>query len=87
MRFVFEDLAGEHESVARHHGLDEIFLDLAEQPAAARDHLDAARAHQADFQHVGFDDGADIEAIALRHARVGDAPAAVFVLADAGEAS
>ncbi len=85
-RLVFEHLAGEHEGVARHHGLDEIFLDLAEQPAAARDHARGARAHQADFQHVGLDDGADIEPVALRHAGVGDAPASVLALPDAGEA-
>ena len=83
---VFENLAGEHEGVARHHGLDEIFLDLAEQPAAARNHLRRARAHQPHLQHVGLDDGADIEPVALRHVGIGDAPAAVLALADAGEA-
>ena len=89
--FVFDDslvlqnFAGEHEGVARHHGLDEIFLDLAEQPAAARNHFGNARAHQTNFQHIGFDDGADIEPVALRHPRVGDAPAAVLALADAGK--
>ena len=85
-RLVFENLAGEDESVARHHGLDEIFLDLAEQPAAARNYLRGARAHQTHFQHVGFDDGADIDPVALRHVGIGDAPAPVLALADAGEA-
>ena len=32
-RLVFQDLAGEHEGVARRQRLDEIFLDLAEHPA------------------------------------------------------
>ena len=45
-----------------------------------------ARAHQPHFQHVGFDDGADIHAVALRHARMRDAPAAVLALPDLGEA-
>ena len=36
-RLVSEDFAGEHEGVAGRQRLDEIFLDLAEQPAAARD--------------------------------------------------
>ena len=86
-RLVFEDFAGEHESVAHRKHLDEIFLDLAEQAPAARNESAArARAHQPHFQHVGFDDGADIHAVALRHARMGDAPAAVLALADFGEA-
>ena len=46
----------------------------------------AARAHQPHLEHVGLDDGADIHAVALRDARMGDAPAAVLVLADLGEA-
>ena len=83
---VFEDFPGEHESVARHHGLDEIFLDLAEEPAAARNHLRRPRAHEANLQHVGLDDGADIEPVTLRHIGVRDAPAAVLALPDAGEA-
>ena len=81
-----QNFAGEHEGVAGHHGLDEIFLDFAEQPAAARNHFRSARAHQAHFEHIGFDDGADIEPVALRDPRIGDAPAAVLALADAGEA-
>ena len=85
-RLVLQNFAGEHEGVAGHHGLDEIFLDLAEEPAAARNHFRNARAHQAHFQHIGFDDGADIEPVALRDPRIGDAPAAVLALADAGEA-
>src|SRR5581483_9253733 len=67
--------------------LDEIFLDLAKKLAAARnDAAGAARAHQPHFEHVSFDNGPDIEAIALRHARIGDAPASVLALADLGEA-
>ena len=46
----------------------------------------ASRAHQAHLEHVGLDDGADIHAVALRHARMGDAPAAGLVLPDLGEA-
>ena len=45
-----------------------------------------ARAHQAHLEHVGLDDGADIHAVALRDARMGDAPAAVLALPDLGEA-
>ena len=45
-----------------------------------------ARAHQPHLQHVGLDDGADIHAVALRDARMGDAPAAVLALPDLGEA-
>ena len=90
-RLVAQDFAGEHEGVARHHGLDEILLDLAEQLAAARDRARiagtaAARPHEADLDHVGFHDGADVEAVALRHARIGDAPASVRPEADLGEA-
>ena len=67
--------------------LDEIFLDLAEHPPAARNcGAAAARAHQPHLEHVGLDDGADIHAVSLRHARMGDAPAAVLALADFGEA-
>ena len=86
MRLVFQDFAGEHEGVARRQHLDEIFLDFAEQPAAARDHLRRARAHQPHLQHVGLDDGADIHAVALRDHRMRDAPAAVLALPDLGEA-
>ena len=38
-RLVFQDFAGEDEGVARRQRLDEIFLDLAEQPPAARNRL------------------------------------------------
>ena len=87
-RLVAQDLAGEHEGVARRQRLDEIFLDLAEQAAAARRStgLERARAHQPHLEHVGLDDGADIHAVALRDLRIGDAPAAVLVLPDLGEA-
>ena len=69
-----------------------VFLDLAEHSAAAPERAGrarsaaAARAHQPDFQHGVLDDGADIEAVALPHPRIGDAPAAVLVLLDAREA-
>ena len=90
-RLVFQDFAGEHESVAGHQRLDEILLDLAEHAAAARDRpgvtgAAGARAHQAHLEHVGLDDGADIHPVALRHHRIGDAPAAVLGLPDLGEA-
>ena len=86
-----QDFTGEDEGVADAEHLDKIFLHLAEQPSAARDESAApARAHQPHLEHVGFDDGADIHAVALRHARMGDAPAAVFakscILPDLGEA-
>ena len=84
--FVFENLAGENKSVARHHGLDEILFDLAQQPSAARNDLRGARADEADFQHVGFDDGADVEPVALRDVGVGDAPAPILAFADPGKA-
>ena len=85
-RLVLQHLAGEHEGVARRHGLDEIFLDLAEHAPAARNHLRGARAHQPHLQHVGFHDGADIHAVHLRDARMRDAPGAVLGLLDLGEA-
>ena len=71
-RLVTHHLAAEHKGVADHQPLDEIFLDLAEHPAAAADDAGgtgtaAARAHQAHLQHRLFDDGADIETIALPH--------------------
>ncbi len=46
----------------------------------------AARAHQPHLQHRLLDDGADVEAIALPHPRIGDAPAPGLVLLDAREA-
>ena len=66
------------------------FLDLAQHAAAAperagRSGTAAARAHQAHLQHGVLDDGADVEAIALPHPRIGDAPAPLLVLLDARE--
>ena len=90
-RLVAHDLAAEHKSVAGDQSLDKIFLDLAQHPAAAADHAGgagaaAAPAHQLYLQHRLFDDGADIETIALPYLWIGDAPAALLVLLDAGEA-
>ena len=48
--------------------------------------LGGARAHEAHLQHVGFHDGADVHAVHLRDAPVRDAPRAVAVLPDFGEA-
>ncbi len=85
-RLVFQHLAGEHEGVARRHRLDEILLDLAEQPAAARDHFGGTRAHETHLQHVGLHDGANIHAVHLRDARVRDTPTPVLHLPDLREA-
>src|SRR5204862_5015574 len=87
-RLIAHHFAGKHKGVADDEAFNEIFLDLAENPAAAADHAGvaasaAARAHQLYLQHRLFDDGADIEAIALPHARIGDAPFALLVLLDA----
>src|SRR6185312_12594069 len=67
-----------------------IFLDLPQHAAAAGDRAGrtrarSARAHQTDLQHRLLDDGADIEAIALPHLRIGDTPAPLLVLPDARE--
>ncbi len=83
---VFQNLTGEHERVARHHGLDEILLDLAEHAPAARNYFRRSGPQQADFQHVGFHDGADVKPVALRHIGMGDAPKPVFAVADTREA-
>ena len=48
--------------------------------------MSALAAHEPDFQHIGLDDRADIHAIGLRDPAVGDAPAAVLLLLDLGEA-
>src|SRR5262249_48020558 len=69
----------------------EIFLDLTEQLAAARNRAGIAvarlaRPHQPHFQHVGFDNGADIHAVALRHPRMRDAPYSILALPDLGKA-
>ena len=73
-----QHLAGEDEGVAGRELLDEIFLDLAEHAAA---HEHARRLERAAFQprephaqHRRFDDGADIEPVLLRDARMRDAP-------------
>src|SRR5205814_5741951 len=88
---VAHDLAAEHKGVAGDQPLDKVFLDLAEHPATAADHASgpgatAASAHQLDLEHGFFDDGADVEAVALPHPRIGDTPAAQLVLLDAREA-
>src|ERR1700748_1939427 len=88
---ITHDFAAEHQSVADREPLDEIFLDFAEHAAAPRDRAGrpstaGARTHQAHLEHRLFDDGADIEAIALTDFRGGDAPTTVFILFDAGEA-
>ena len=90
-RLVAHHFAAEHESVARHHRLDKSLFDFAEQPAAAADCAGgaagcAARAHQPHFQHGVFDDGADIEPVALPHFGIGDPPAALLILLDARKA-
>src|SRR4029453_4096754 len=79
-RLVAHDLAAEHKGVAGDQPLDEIFLDLAQRPAAAAAHAGgagapAATAHQLYLQHGLFDDGADVETIALPYLWIGDAPA------------
>src|SRR5262249_21361326 len=88
---VAHDFAAEYKSVAGHESLDEIFLDLAKHPPPARDgtrgaRTAGARTHQLHLQHRFFNDGADIEAVALPHTRIGDAPAALFVLLDGRKA-
>jgi hypothetical protein len=85
-RLVSEDLAGENEGVAGHQRLDEMFLDCAQNPPAARNHLRGTRAHEPHLEHIGLDDGADIHAIALRNHGMGHAPAAILALSDLGEA-
>ena len=81
-----QDEAGEEEGVARRQRLDEIFLDAAEHTAAAPGKAGAAIARDADVEERRLDDGADVEAILLGDARVGDAPKAVRPKADLGEA-
>ena len=66
--------------------LDEIFLDLAKEPAAARNYLGGARTDQPHLQHVGLDDGANVHPVALRHIGMRNAPAAVLALANPGKA-
>ncbi len=63
-RLEAHDLAREDEGVTGTELLDEILLDLAQVPPAPQPHL----------QHRRLDDGADIHAVLLRHARVGHAP-------------
>src|SRR5207248_6372615 len=77
--------------VADHESLDKSFFDLAEHAAASpqsagRSRTAAARAHQAHLEHGVFDNGADVESIALPHPRIGDTPASRLVLLDTGEA-
>ncbi len=78
-------LAGKQKIVTRPQGLGEILLDLAEHRAAAPGHA-AALAHIAHIELRHLDDGADIEAVLLGDARMGDAPQPFFRAADAGVA-
>ena len=48
--------------------------------------FEARERTSADFQHVGLDDGADVEPVALRDIGIGNAPAPVFAFANAGKA-
>src|SRR3954464_1164673 len=89
-RFVADHLAAEYKSVADHQSLDESLFDFAEHSPAARQRpgrsrAAAARTHQAHFQHGIFDDGADVETVALPHARISDPPAPLAVPLDAGK--
>ena len=80
-----QHLAGEEKGVAGRQRLQEILLDLAQQRPAARRRA-AAGAHVAHVEHRGFHDGADVEAILLRHLGIRHPPAAVPGEADAGVA-
>lgn len=82
--FETQHLAGEEEGIALHQLLKEIFLDLAERHAAAPDRALGIALDHADIQFRRLDDGAEVEAILLRDRRIGDAPATVLHLADAG---
>ena len=76
-----EDQPGEEERVARRQRLDEAFLDLAEDAACPPGEARAAVARDADVEERRLDDGADVQAVLLGDARVGDAPEAVGALA------
>src|ERR1700674_5147495 len=92
-RLEAQDFAREHERIARHEALDEIFLQFPEHAPAARDRARrtvtagclAARAHQPHLDHGFLHDGADIEPVLLRNARMADAVASVLALTDLGE--
>ena len=77
-----QHLAGEHEGVAGGELLDEIFLDLAEHAPAGEHACRLERAafqpREAHAQHRRLDDGADIEPVLLRDARMGDAVSALL---------
>ena len=69
-----QQFAGENEGLAGYQAVDEVFLDLAQNPAALELHLDGRR----------LDDGADIHAVAPQVRQRGDPVAALLV---AGEAA
>src|SRR5205814_2147618 len=78
-RFVAHDVAAKDKRVADHESLDKSYFDLAEHAAAApqgagRSRTAAPGTHQAHLEHGVFDNGADVEPIALPHPRIGDAP-------------
>ena len=79
--FEAQHQPGEKEGVADGERLDEAFLDLAEDAAAAPGKSVAAIAGDAHVEIGRFDDGADVEAILLGDLAVGDAPEAVGALA------
>ena len=57
---------------------DETFRDFAQDAAALpRAAFAAARRDEADFQHRGVDDGADVQPVLLGDARIGDAQQAI----------
>jgi hypothetical protein len=43
-------------------------------------------AHESDFEHIGLDDSANIHPISLRDSAIGNAPHAILLLLDFGEA-
>jgi hypothetical protein len=69
---------GEEESVADGQRLDEAFLDLAEDASAASGEGVAAVAGDADVEVRRLDDRADVQAILLGDAWLGDPPQAVL---------
>ena len=80
-----QNLPGKQKRVAGHQLLDEIFLDLAQQPPATRTApACAAPTDQADGDRRLLDDGADIHAVALGEARMRQAPGTLRRLAQPG---
>ena len=85
-----QDLAAKQECIARRQRFQKIFLDFAQNPAAAPDHagIGAGRhraALQPDLQQVGFDNRANVHAIVLGDFWIGDAPQAIGALPDFGK--